>query len=250
MKIAKVIFFFFYSLTVMASQIKGYHFVMVSDSHGNCAFGERMNELLRTVPESYTHSLAVGGSSPRTWLDSKKRIISPYGVEDKGATGTPMPQRRVVGKTQTPDFAIFLKNSFLINPQAHKLAIINLGTNSINEKELEEGALKMIHEVHAQGADCVWVSPPHMLGRSIQQQKKYFTAIANAVAQAGKGGKSQKECLLINSLEMTHYPDNLPVSNAVDKIHYCWHPDLLALGRQHAAQVFTKITLELDGSGN
>ncbi|MCC7442412.1 MAG: SGNH/GDSL hydrolase family protein [Bdellovibrionales bacterium] len=219
------------------------HIVVVSDSHGNCSFGEELNTLLRTLPQTFVHSLAVGGSSPRTWLDPKQRIVSPYGVEDRGNTGEPLRSPRPIGSTRTPHFPKFLDESFAKNPVARRIVIVNLGSNSFSATVLKSGAEAMVREIHARNAECLWIAPPHMRKWSRERLESYAAAIRQGVDAAGSGGPSNQKCQVTDSLSVTEFPAHaqLPPGGMDDGVHYCWNPKLLELGREFARWVFTQI---------
>jgi hypothetical protein len=229
------------SSLIQAAPIVDNHIVFVSDSHGNCAFGETINQKLRTRPNSFVHSLSIGGSSPATWLDAKRRWVSPLGVENQGYTGQPVPHPRKLVKTPTPRFSEFLTQSFLRHPTVQKTVVINLGTNAITPDVLIEQSKQMVQDVHAQNANCAWISPPPMARWPSEKLKKYREAIEQGIALAGKGGPANRNCQLINSEELVAFPLELPRGRQNDGIHYCWHPELIKRAQEHASKVFQQL---------
>ncbi|MEK6624678.1 MAG: hypothetical protein AABY86_06910 [Bdellovibrionota bacterium] len=217
------------------------HIVFISDSHGNCEFGEQMNKLLRSVNGSYVHSLAIGGSSPDTWLRPTRRVVSPLGIEERGYAGDPVLRPRKLVKTTTPYFPDFLLKSFVQNATARKLTVINLGTNSLTPTHLQKESEKMVRVVFDHKSDCVWISPPNSRRWSNEKTATYYQAIHEGLEAAGEGGPSNKKCLLIDSGKLTEFPSDLPRGPTVDGVHYCWHPELIKRANQWAEKAFPQI---------
>ncbi len=217
------------------------HIVFISDSHGNCEFGERMNNLLRSVNGAYVHSLAIGGSSPDTWLRPNQRVISPLGIEERGYFGEPVARPRKLVKTTTPYFPDFLLKSFVQNATSKKLTVINLGTNALAPANLKKDSEKMVRVVHEHGSDCAWISPPNSRRWTNEKTDSYRQAISEGIEAAGEGGPSNKKCLLVDSGKLTEYPASLPRGPTVDGVHYCWNPELIKRANQWAEGVFPQI---------
>ncbi|MBI2519230.1 MAG: hypothetical protein HYV97_02385 [Bdellovibrio sp.] len=219
----------------------GAHVVFISDSHGNCEFGEHLNQLLRSVNNSYIHSLAIGGSSPDTWLRPNQRVVSPLGIEERGYTREPVIRPRKLVKTTTPYFPDFLQKSFAPNATAKKLTVINLGTNSLAPINLQKDSARMVRVVFEQESDCAWVSPPNSRRWSNEKTATYYQAVRQGIEAAGEGGPSNKKCLLIDSGKLTNFPPELPRGPTVDGVHYCWHPELIKRANLWAENVFSQI---------
>jgi len=226
--------------TLLAAEVST-HIVFISDSHGNCEFGERMNLLLRSVKGSYVHSLAIGGSSPDTWLRPNQRVVSPLGIEERGFAGAPVTRPRKLVKTTTPYFPDFLLKSFVQNATAKKLVVINLGTNALAPANLKKDSERMVRAVFDHKADCAWISPPNSRRWKNEKTATYYQAIFEGIEAAGEGGPSNKKCALVDSGKITVYPPELARGPTVDGVHFCWNPELIRRANQWAEDAFPQI---------
>lgn len=213
---------------------------MISDSRGNCAFAHQMMRNFYGEKNLSFRMISAGGSAPLHWLDSKKRFVSPYGLDMEGSSEKApetFPKALKIGKTTTP----YLSN--LLKEEAKKsdkfTTIINMGTNDSDIKRLKNDATLVIKEVHKNNASCVWVSPPHAQGFSVSRIEAQTNAIKQAILDAGPG-KNGEDCKLINSLEITHYPYTR-MSKGIDLVHYCWNSQLIELGHQWANRAYETI---------
>lgn len=185
--------------------------LIITDSHGEGAFGSEIIKLLEARNENLS-MYSVGGSRPKDWLLG---LNQKWGYFEYHTGKKPI-------RYQFPSTP-FVKN-LLAQIRPHRI-IIELGTNLIWQpvtnleiKEIKD-LIKLTHEF---GAECIWVGPPDLNpGKDIYENRLL------QIHQILKDVTKKENCQLVPSWELTHYPENHG-----DGIHY----DSIPLNGQQLAK--------------
>ena len=222
-------------LTITSALAAKTEILFISDSRGNCSYGQQMVDRFKELPNVNFEFISVGGSSARTWMLKHRRIISPYGHHFKSSSET---SKIKIRKIQTPYFPAVLEKS----PIKKDLVVITLGGNSFNKDILKKNAIDMIDRVHQAGAKCAWVGPAKTSAMPVSKTQWQVDAIKEAIVES-ELDKDSARCMFIDSREYTHYPFSRRTAKT-DGVHYCWHPVLIEIGKEWANEVYAIIEQE------
>ena len=220
------------------------HFVMISDSRGNCAFALQLFKQFHNIENSTFTFRSSGGSTPFQWVRTDRRTFSPAGIELKGKSGKYLgPKRIMYHKVITPNLKSYLNDQFKsLNKEDRKVVLVNLGTNQTNSDDLYKNSTTVLKTIQEQNAACIWIGPPHNTKWDDTRTLTQNTTIQKAILD------SNVNCHFINSFEISHYPFTAR-SRQVDLIHYCWDKYVEKAGRDWADRTFDEILFFLNISG-
>jgi hypothetical protein len=212
----------FLFLTLLFTQLASARVLVVTDSHGEGAFGTRLVELFEKNGDVISF-YGVGGSTSKDWMLGLDQIWGYWEYHTDGANIRSQ-------KPKTPEF----KN--LLIKLSPKKVIIELGTNLIwRDLSLEDAKFiqDMIRLASEFKAECFWVGPPDLRPKSSEQKRRVLE-----IHELLKKEVEASGCQLIKSWELTQFP-----ATGGDGIHYDSIPDLgEGLARKWAESIFSKLT--------
>lgn len=203
--------FLFFSQLTMAAPIS---ILFVGDSHSVGPFGQTLDKLLRTIPDSQVASYASCGSIAKWWYTGATTSCGYFfhGEDSAIVSGT---------KGPTPLFSpIFLR----LKPH---LTVVELGANyagmpsddfAINDMK------RMAKEIRDGGSECLWVTKPDSRDRSAIPRILKLTK--DAVGEY---------CTIFDSTKVTTYP-----ATGGDGVHY-WNTLGTPIAKKWASLVFDKV---------
>ncbi len=213
----KLIFFF-----LLLSQLATAKVLVVTDSHGEGAFGTRLVELVEQSNEEISF-YGVGGSTSRDWMLGLEQIWGYWEYHTRGANI----------RSQKPKTPVFQN---LLEKLSPDMVLIELGTNLIwKDLTLEDTSYiqQMIRQTLDSGAKCFWVGPPHLRPKNNDQKRRVLEIHSILEKEVEASG-----CRLIKSWELTQYPET-----GGDGIHYDSIPNLgETLARGWAQSIFDELT--------
>jgi hypothetical protein len=209
------VLFFCFSSTAVAKTL------VITDSHGEGAFGSELTALLEKQNETVS-MYAVGGSTSADWNHGLQQIWGYW----EHHTGKPAIRST---KPVTP----MLKT--LLETHSPDTLMIELGTNliwsEIPQKSKDEIQL-MLETVRQSGVKCYWIGPPDLRPNKVDRVPRELEihAILEQLVE-GKG------CELVKSWTFTRFP-----KKGGDGIHYDTIP-LIGndLSRQWARDVILRV---------
>jgi hypothetical protein len=188
-----IVLFFAFDSNVNAKTL------VITDSHGEGAFGEALAAALEQKGEEVSF-YAVGGSSSIEWNQGLPQIWGYWehhtGKADIRSTKPITPKLKDLLSTIAPD-----------------VLLIELGTNLIWREipEVSKEAIKlMLATVRESGVKCYWVGPPELRPNKEDRISREYE-IRNLLTQLVPG----QGCELIQSWLFTTYPET-----GGDGIHY------------------------------
>lgn len=173
--------------------------LMITDSHGEGAFGAEMVRLLESRGDSVS-VYAVGGSTAADWDLGLQQV---WGYWEYHTGGISIRSQ----KPLTPKLEELLLK---IEPDT---VLIELGTNLIWKDLTLEDSLhveNLIWLVQKSGARCFWIGQPDLRLEQPARVRRH-----EEIKQLLKLKTDSSMCQLIPSWEFTHYPDR-----GGDGIHY------------------------------
>jgi hypothetical protein len=196
-------------------------FVVVTDSHGVCAYGSELAGWLRKRQATQFDFFASGASAPLQWINNA--FTTPCGFHDKSSSGNPEP--RECRKLHTPRLSDLWKEQPQRVDGERRISIISLGTNfgmSAGMKDEQLAATRRLIEEAMKASDrCIWVGPPNMTrknGFDTAGVEYKYSLIRKAIEQAAHA-TGKPSCQLIDSRQYSKYPEKCG-----DGIHYHFHP--------------------------
>jgi hypothetical protein len=199
--------------------------LVITDSHGEGAFGSELVSLLEKQDETVS-LYAVGGSTSADWNHGLQQIWGYLehhsGKPEIRSTKPVTPLLKTLLQTESPD-----------------TLLIELGTNliwsDIPEQSKDE-ILKMIETVRQSGVKCYWIGPPDL--RPNKEDRVPRELEIHAILEQLVEGKG---CDLVKSWTFTRFP-----KSGGDGIHYDTIPLIgKDLSRQWAKDAILRIRQSL-----
>jgi len=216
-------FFLSVLLTLSTAPVSFSKTLIITDSHGEGAFGMELSTLLEKKGETVS-AFAVGGSTAADWNHGLQQIWGYWEYRTGKAEIR-------YNKPITP------KVENLLQVEKPDAIIIELGTNLIwkpIEEEAKEEIRVLLDTVKKSGAKCYWVGPPDLRPKPedrVQRELEIRELLDRMV--------SAQDCELIQSWSFTRYP-----SAGGDGIHYDIIPQIgPELARQWARGAMSRIPL-------
>lgn len=193
--------------------------LFVGDSHSVGPFGQTLDKLLRTIPDSTVASYASCGSIAKWWYNQTSTPCGYFFHPEN----SPIEQGT---KGPTPLFSPILER---VKPD---LTIVELGANYANLPS-DEFAVKdmrrLAKEIRDSGSECFWVTKPDARDRS--SIPRILRLTAEAVADY---------CTIFDSTKVTKYP-----ATGGDGVHY-WTALGTPIAKQWATLVFEQVRQQLE----
>ena len=205
--------------------------LLITDSHGLGPYGEKLDQLFRTIENSHSYTYAIGGTAPWQWINPYTRWVSSRSYIDSGKFGeSPLPSNREnIKKTKTPMFKDLLTS--LQNLSGEKYVVISLGSNHQHTdwglNFLKNNVSKMVKMVEEFNYHCLWIGPPKMR-RWDRRGIDYYRITIDTIRE-GLG----ERCEYFDSTLVTNYP-----SIGGDGVHYANTPEHRKVAFNWALQVF------------
>jgi hypothetical protein len=191
--------FLFLCLISVSAFAQKSHILIITDSHGEGAFGPRLVQLLEAKKWKVS-AYAIGGSVPSDFITGRQMEWGYW----EHQTGKPDIRRSKPLNPKLVDLLIKHHPDYLI---------IELGTNFIwrdfTDQE-KKAALDLVKKIKARNGDCFWIGPPDLRLDSPLQIERIAGAhhlLQNEVQNEG--------CTLFESWNFTKYP-----ATGGDGIHY------------------------------
>lgn len=169
--------------------------LLMGDSHSVGPFGRTLDSLLRKLPDAQVRTVGSCGSIIRWFYTGTPTSCGSLQIDRAGkiseATKAPTPLVQEMIAAEKPD-----------------LMIIELGANYMvgyPEATLTRDVERLLEDVEAIGARCLWVSPPD--SRKYRDQRKILVARLEKLVK--------DRCQWFDSLQHTRYPDT-----GGDGVHY------------------------------
>lgn len=195
--------------------------LLITDSHGEGHFGQELVSLIEKSREEVS-AYAVGGSTPTDWVYGQQQT---WGYWEHHTNRPPIRYSKPV----TPK----LEN--LLSPPHFDRVIVVLGTNLLWREHRAEDIYnieKITSLINATGAKCIWVGPPDLKPKFLNQKSRVLE-----IQDMLKELLPKINCELIRSWEFTHYPQNKG-----DGIHYDQIPRTgTQLAQKWALDVFKQL---------
>lgn len=189
--------------------------LFIGDSHSVGPFGQSLDQLLRTLPNTRVASYASCGSIAKWWYN---QTTTPCGYFFHGENSTSESGK----STATPLFTPHLNR---LKPD---LTIVELGANYAglpNDNFAINDMRRMAKEIIESGSDCLWVTKPDSRDR---------TNIPRILRLTNEAVKDY--CVIFDSTKVTTYP-----ATGGDGVHY-WNTLGTPIARKWASLVFEKAT--------
>jgi hypothetical protein len=196
----------FLALTAAASENAPRRFVIIADSHGVLGpFGAAVDNVLRELPGSDVLDVSIGASAPSWFYHPTVSKCAYIGRSDEKHAPPP----RKCSTMRSP------LASKLLRKMAGHTVVVALGSNLVYDPQglgyARSSSERLVRDIQAAGARCVWVGPPRMRRFSDAKIDEIYKALRDAM----RGDTSHPPCVFLDSRGLTSYP-----ATGGDGVHY------------------------------
>lgn len=176
--------------------------LLIGDSHLAGIFGDKLDQLFRTIDKAQVKSIGSCGSQASSWYNNWK---TPCGYVQRSFEGN---------RTSSSSFPTPLVKN-LLEKDRPTLTIVVLGTNNLAASDFSRDlsvVKKMIIDINESGSECAWIGAPHVRFVSDKKQEDFNQKLEEIL--------NQNHCFFVNSYSFTKYPQS-----GGDGIHYSYFKD-------------------------
>ena len=198
-------------LILLSIQSEAASTLLIGDSHSVGAFGRALDAGLRKIPDMKVRTAASCGSIIRWFYTGTPTPCGYLGIDEEGKVTE-------AKKAPTP----LLED--LLSKGRPDLILVELGANYMvgyPEATLEKDVARLLKDIDATGAKCLWISPPD--SRKYREERKILVERLEKLVTP--------RCQWFDSLAHTHYPDT-----GGDGVHYGTQA-LIPIAKEWAAAV-------------